>query len=581
MKKIICIMIVVAALQGCSKFLDKQPFSSITPDKVFANANDMALYVNSFYINQIPSANDIAQGDGAADYISSNNISTMMQASYTPDIAGGWSWTTLRNINYFLSNAAGSKVDTAIKNNYIGMARFFRAWFYYDMVRAYGDVPWYGQPVAAGDSSLYKPRDSRVLVMDSIVADLDYAIAHIPAAKDNGCSTITKWVALALKARVCLFEGTFRKYHTELNLTASANDYLNAAVAAAGQIISSKQYSLHTTGAPNADYRSLFINETPSADEIILARIYNNVLKLWNNLNAIFYSTTLSGRYSPTKQFIDTYLNLDGSRFTDRPLFDTIFFVNEMKNRDPRLQQSVRCNGYKYSDGTSAPPDYAYTFTGYQIMKYSIDNKAANTSTINNNSIPIFRYAEVLLNYAEAKAELGQFAEADWNATIKLIRQRAGIQNTAYPATADNYLKTTYFPDISDAALLEIRRERGIELFCEGLRFSDICRWKEGPMMSLPYLGVYVPELNKPYAMNGDGVLNVSFVTTAPATKVPGVVYDVVSGSTIKLTNGSSGNIYWLYNLDKQRTWNDKYYYQPIPTSQLVLNPALKQSPGW
>ncbi|WP_026769878.1 RagB/SusD family nutrient uptake outer membrane protein [Asinibacterium sp. OR53] len=581
MKKLIWIAIIISSLQGCTKFLDKQPFASITPDKVFSNASDMALYVNSLYINQIPTGNDIAQGDGNTDYISSNNIPSMMQASTTPDNIGGWSWTTLRNINYFLDNAAGSTIDNTVKSNYIGIARFFRAWFYYGMVKTYGDVPWYSHAMDPADSALYKPRDSRVLVMDSVVADLDYAIANITLTKDNGCSNITKMTALALKARVCLFEGTFRKYHTELNLTATANDYLNAAVAAATQIMSAKQYSLHNTNSPYSDYRSLFTTETPFFDEIILARIYNNSLKLWNNLNAIFYSTTLSGRYSPTKQFIDTYLNLDGSRFTDQPMFDTIFFVNEMKNRDPRLQQTVRCNGYKYSDGTSAPPDYAYTFTGYQIMKYSIDNKLANTSTINNNSIPIFRYAEVLLNYAEAKAELGQFTATDWNNTIKLIRQRAGIQNSNYPTVIDSYLQTTYFPDIADAALLEIRRERGTELFCEGLRFDDIRRWKEGPMMSLPYLGVYVPQLNKPYAMNGDGVLNVSFVTAAPSSKQPGVVYDLVAGSTISLTNGSSGNIHWLYNMDSQRKWNDKYYYQPIPTSQIVLNPALTQSPGW
>jgi len=581
MKKIIYIAIIIPLLHGCSKFLDKQPFASITPEKVFSNANDMALYVNSFYINQMPTGNDIAQGDGSADYISGNNIPQIMQASFTPDNAGGWSWTALRNINYFLDNAAVSAIPESVKNNYIGIARFFRAWFYYNMVATYGDVPWYGQALAPEDAALYKPRDSRVLVMDSIMADLDFAITNITAAKDNGCSTITKMAALALKSRICLFEGTFRKYHKELNLTASANDYLKAAADAAGQIITSKNYSIHNTGAPNSDYRSLFINEVPSPDEIILARVYNSSLKLWNNLNAIFYSPTLSGRYSPTKQFIDTYLNLDGSRFTDRPMFDTVFFVNEMKDRDPRLQQSIRCNGYKYSDGTSAPPDYAYTFTGYQIKKYSIDNKAANTSTINSNSIPVFRYAEVLLNYAEAKAELGAFSETDWSNTIQLTRRRAGIKNTDYPTTADPYLRTTYFPELTDPVLLEIRRERSVEMFCEGLRFNDIRRWKEGHVMSLPYLGVYVPELNKPYAMNGDGVLNVSFVTATPATKVPGIVYDLVSGATIKLTSGTTGNIHWLYNLDNQRKWNDKFYYQPIPTSQLVLNSRLEQSPGW
>lgn len=582
MKKIILIAIVALTLQGCSKFLDKQPFASLTPTQVFSNASDMALYVNSFYVNQIPGAETIVNTDNVSDYISGNNIPSIMAASTTPDNIGGWSWSVLRNINYFLDNAKNAKgMTNALKNNYIGIARFFRAYFYFNMVQNYGDVPWYSQALDPSDTSLYKPKDSRVLVMDSVIADLDYAIANITASKDNGCSTITKMVALALKSRACLFEGTFRKHHTELNLIATANDYLNKAVDASNQIITSHQYSLHNTGTPYSDYRSLFINETPSPDEIILARIYSNSLKIWSQVNQLFVSPTLGNRSSGTRQFMDTYLNQDGSRFTDRLSFDTISFVNEMKNRDPRLQQTFRCNGYKRTGGVSAPPDFNYTFTGYQIMKFTLDDPTMDYKVQNNNSIAIFRYAEVLLNYAEAKAELGQFTVSDWNNTIKLIRQRAGIQNTDYPATADTYLENTYFPDITDAALLEIRRERGIELFDEGLRFNDIRRWKEGQMMSLPYLGLYVPALNTPYALNGDGVLNVSFVTAKPSSQITGVVYDVIASNTIELTNGNTGNIHWLYNYDNQRIWKDKYYYQPIPTSQIVLNPALTQSPGW
>lgn len=585
MKKLIWIIIIGVALQGCSKFLNKQPFANLTPAKVFSNLTDMTLYVNSFYINQIPTAETIVGADNTSDYISGNNIPAMMVASYNADNATGWSWTELRNINYFLTaaaNATGNGITDATKNNLIGIARFFRAWFYFDMVRQYGNVPWYSQSLDPSDSALYKPRDSRVLVMDSVVADLDFAIANITAVSDGGGSTITQMAALALKSRVCLFEGTFRKYHTELNLTATANDYLNMALDASDKIITSQKYKLHNTGTPYADYRALFTNETPLSDEVILARVYNNSLKVWSELNQLYTSPTLGNRSSGNKQFVDSYLNLDGTRFTDKPSFDTIFFTNEMANRDPRLQQTFRCNGYKRLDGTSAPPAYTYTFTGYQIMKFTLDDATLDYKAQNNNSIPIFRYAEILLNYAEAKAELGQFSEADWNNTIKLIRQRAGIQNTDYPTTADPYLEKTFFPDITDAALLEIRRERGIELFGEGRRFDDIRRWKEGQAMSLPYLGIYVPALNVPYAMNGDGVLNVEFVASKyTGTTIPGVTYDIVKSASIELSDGDKGNIHWLYNYDAQRKWDDKYYYQPIPTSQIVLNPALTQSPGW
>lgn len=582
MKKIFFLLVAAASLQSCKKFLDQQPFASLTSDKVFQNSNDMALYVNSFYVDQIPSANTIATTDNLSDYISGNNIPDPMSPSTNADNAGGWNWGVLRNINYFLDNYNNnSSIPPATRNNYAGIARYFRALFYYGMVRQYGDVPWYSHALGTTDSAMYKPRDPRTLVMDSIVADLNFAIGNITATKDNGSSTITKWAALALKSRICLFEGTFRKYHTELNLQASSTDFLSQSLDASTQIMNSGLYKLHNTGKPFSDYRDLFTSEAPWSDEVILASVYSNSLKLWSSLNQYFTSPTLGNRSSLNKQFVDTYLNRDGSRFTDQPSFDTIFFVNEMKNRDPRLQQTIRCNGYKRLDGSSAPPDYAYTFTGYQILKYTLDDKNLDYKSQNNNSVPIFRYAEILLNYAEAKAELGQFTVSDWNKTIKLLRDRAGIANAGYPASADPYLQSVYFPNVSDGALLEIRRERGVELVCEGLRFDDIRRWKAGYLMTMPYLGVYVPQMNTPYAMNGDGVLNVSFVSSNPANPVKGVSYYLISGSFVNLTNGSSGNIHWLVNYDSIRKWNDKFYYNPIPTNQLILNPKLTQSPGW
>lgn len=368
-----------------------------------------------------------------------------MTPQTNPNNVGGWNWTNLRNINYFLEHYNNPVIPQATRTGYAGIARFFRAWFYFNMVKQYGNVPWYGYTLSTTDSSLYKSQDPRTLVMDSVAADLDFAIANVPAAKDNSCSMVTKWVALALKSRICLFEGTFRKYHTELGLTGTATDWLNRAVDASNQIISSGNYKLHVTGNPKSDYRALFITETPWSDEMILASVYSNSLKKWHDCNQYFTSPTYGNRSGLNKFFVDTYLNLDGSRFTDQPSFDTISFVNEMRNRDYRLQQTVRCNGYKRSDGSSAPPDYSYTFTGYQIMKYTLDDKTMDYKGQNNNSIAIFRYAEVLLNLAEAKSELGTFTAADWDGTIKLLRNRAGLTNAVYPAAADPYLMQNYY----------------------------------------------------------------------------------------------------------------------------------------
>ena len=584
-------LIVAGALQSCSKYLDKQPFTSLNPNTSFSTAGDLQLYTNSFYVYQMPNANAIFTGDNTSDYISGNNPPSIMTAQVSannPVNANAWSratgasgsWPELRNINYFLQNNTSSAVPDSIRNMYSGIARFFRAWWYYNMVKEFGNVPWVGSALGTTDSSLYKTQDPRTLVMDSVEADLDFAIAHVPAAKDNGCSTITKWTALALKSRVGLFEGSFRKYHTELGLTGTAATWFNYSVDAATQLMNSGNYKLHTTGSPASDYRAVFTTNAPWSDEVILAFVYNDGLKLWHNANAYFTSTTLGNRTSPIKSFMDTYLNKDGSRFTDSPKFDTISFPNETAQRDLRMQQTVRCNGYKYSTGVSAPPDYSYTFTGYQPLKFCVDDPAININSRNNNSIPIFRYAEVLLNLAEAKEELGSFNATDWNNTIGLLRSRAGITNTSMPAAVDPYMASYFLNTISDAVLLEIRRERGVELMLEGFRWDDIRRWKMGKLMNMPYNGVYVPQLNTPYAMNGDGVLNVSFVTATPTSGViKGVYYYLIDNKTVTLTQGSTGNIIWLANIP--RVWDDKMYYDPIPSSEIVLNPNLKQNTGW
>src|SRR5699024_3821405 len=119
--------------------------------------------------------------------------------------------------------------------------------------------------------------------------------------------------------------------------------------------------------------------------------------------------------------------------------------------------------------------------------------------------LPIIRYAEVLLNYAEAKTELGLFSQSDWDKTIKILRQRAGITNSEMPNSPDPYIQQEYFPNISDPVLLEVRRERGVELVMEGFRFDDLRRWRRGDLLEMPYKGIYVPEVDEAFDLNGDG----------------------------------------------------------------------------
>ncbi|WP_268035880.1 RagB/SusD family nutrient uptake outer membrane protein [Algoriphagus sp. PAP.12] len=566
-------------LSSCEDFLETEPVDKLVPNNFFQSEKDLELYTNSFYQRMLPGGLEVVQGDEWGDYTSKNQSPAYIAGYYSSVDEGAWSWSDLRNINYFLENFDNETIPQEGRDHYEGIARFFRAYFYFEKVKRYGDVPIYEKPLATDDEEqLYKGRDSREDVIDFILADLDFAVSSIRDGKDNSSSMITKQVAQAFLSRVALFEGTYRKYHQELGLSSTAPVLLQKAASAAQGVMKSGQYSLYTTGTPESDYRTLFISENPVQQEVLLAVVYNNALKRWHNITWKFNSATYGNRWGLNKQFVNTYLQLDGSRFTERSGFDTIQFVREMDNRDHRLAQTVRSLGYTRSDGSAAPPNFGYTYTGYHLLKHSLDDKRLDGISEAYNSIPLIRYAEVLLNYAEAKAELGEFDESVWNQTIAPLRQRAGV-NTNMPLEADSYLTETYFPGITDTYLLEVRRERGIELCYEGFRYDDLLRWKKGELVEMPWKGIYVPGLNVPMDLDGNGTLDVAFVETVPNEKVSGVIYFVVDGTNSILSEGTSGHIIWRAN--ESRDFSDKKYLHPISNTDLVLNPNLGQNPGW
>lgn len=583
MKKVFFVLSVLLTLTSCKKFLDKTPLDKLTPQQAFASENTLQLYVNSFYAQMLPTGPAIYQGDVMADNTVPTAVPNYLSGRLSSQEATGWNWGNLRNINYFLEHYNNPAISQKARNHFAGIARFFRAYFYFNMVKQFGDVPWYSNSLATDDPALYKPRDPRTLVMDSVLADINFASTNIYDTKDNSSTQITKWVALALKSRICLFEGTFRKYHPEFSLPAS-DIWLQEAANAADILMKGGQYKLQNTGNPDKDYRSLFISENPVSAEVLLAAVYNNALKKWHNAGWWFNSATLGSRLGLDKNFINTYLNIDGSSFTSLPGYDTLQFQKEVKNRDMRLKQTIRTGESKRTDGTVALPDFTVTYSGYQIQKFSLDDKYFDTRTESYNSIPIIRYAEVLLNYAEAKAELGTFTTSDWNLTIGALRKRAGITNTAMPATADAYMQS-YFsfgntsPVNLNAVTLEIRRERGVELAVEGLRYDDLRRWKAGKLLERVYTGLYVPAKDQLLDLNEDGKPDVCFVDKTPVNRVSGVVYFLLDNNTSKLSKGTKGNLVWLSNIKK--TYEDKQYLYPIPANEIILNPKLKQNAGW
>ena len=587
------ILLTLFLCAGCSKQLEQTPVSTASRDVVFGSEQGLALYANSFY-EALPSGADIYEGDNMVDYGARTQVPDFLRdGAYGPRQSTGWDWTQLRNINYFIANCNNPKISAAVNTNYIAIARFFRAWFYYEKVKRFGDVPWIGRPIDVKDSALFNGRDSRTLVMDSVLADLDFAATNITLTDDKTRSLITKNITYAFKSRVCLFEGTFRKYHTELNLQATAAKWLSESMNAAQMVISSNAFSLNTAAGTASSYRQLFITQgSPVANEVMLAYIYNKDLAVFNDETWWWTSATYGSRLSFTRTFINTFLKIDGTPFTDVPGHETMVFTDEVKGRDMRLQQLIRMGDYKRLNGgvaQAAPPVFSYTYTGYQPIKWTLDDVYYEQGVTGDNPVPMIRYAEVLLNFAEAKAELGTMTDPDWAKTIGALRGRAGIAGglAAKPTVVDPYLVANYFSDISDPVILEIRRERGIELAFENLRFPDLLRWKKGKLLEQVWNGFYVPALNVPMDLNGDGKLDVAFYKTLPSPLVTGVTYVNVNATINtpaipnpqRLSNDTYGELTWLTNVP--RKWDDKMYYYPIPETDRLINPKLGQNPGW
>lgn len=576
MKRYIYSVFFVMGLITTSCDLNELPQASITPETFFRTENDLHLYTNSFY-NAFPGASSFYNEN--IDITTGREIPEIIRGAYViPNTGGGWSWGTLRNINFYLERS-GQCDDENARNRYDAVAKFFRAYFYYGMVAKFGDVPYYDYVVGDNSEGLTAPRDSRVLVTEKMIEDLDFAVEYLPAAVN--VEEVNKWTALALKSRICLFEGTWRKYHTEYDLP-GADELLQLAADAAEQVMKQGPYVLHTTGSKSVNYMELFNQDDIFTDEVILAHRYSAALDVYHDANYSRLSTS-SDIIGLEKAFVNTYLMNDGTRFTDRAGYDKIMFVDECRNRDPRLAQTIRTPGYTREGKRMAASVYT-SMTGYTIHKYLSGSK--NDANMKDESdIPLFRLGEVFLNYAEAKAELGTLTQNDIDETVNALRKRVGMKGMLNlekaNANPDKYLEDNFYPGVTGAnkgVILEIRRERAIELVQEGFRWNDMCRWKAGSTFTRTYKGMYFPGLGT-YDLDSDGNIDLC-IYKGERPQYGNIEYKQL-GSDIFLENGEEGGN-MLINSNWEKTWNeDRDYLYPIPIQERLLNTSLTQNNGW
>ena len=369
--KIFIILILFSSISCNDDYLELKPKTKIGESlEFFESESGLETFTNSFY-------GYIDHGKITEDFESDNcerftTLPTIRSADYDVPTAlgsGGWSWSQLRNINYFIQNSNEADIDENIKNQYLAVAKFFRAWFYFEKVSDFGDVPWYSEILKTDDEELlYKTRDSRVLVMDSVLNDLNFAIQYLPQTKYK--NRASKWTALALKSRICLYEGTWRKYHNYANLP-NAEEFLNECIDASKKLMDAEIYSLYSTGSPNEDYFNLFQPKNVNTSEVILARS-------WIEGSGMYYTplftSTSNGNYGATRSIISSYSMDNGVSFQENypssEKRDTMSYYNEFQNRDPRLSQTITYPGYVRVGTTSkSVSDFAANRTGYQIIK--------------------------------------------------------------------------------------------------------------------------------------------------------------------------------------------------------------------
>lgn len=579
------------------KFLEKYPETQIGEGSFFNTEEDLNLYTYGLY--DFPASNLYTnEGYTLTDNAwSTGNIELKTLMTTTPNsatVTGGWDWGGLRRINLFLANFSRANISQEKKNHYEGLARFFRARFYVTKVKRYSDVPWIDKVVGTGDEEiLMASRDSREMVVGKIVEDFEFAANNVDVSVPAGA--VNRWLAKAEFARFLLFEGTYRKYHSELSLESSAAALLQKAADIAKDIMDNGSFNLYTTGNPESDYADLFYSANLAANpEIIFARRYEADLLNGDNGDGMF------GNYEnfPSKNLVQAYLMKDGSFYSSQPNYQQKEFVAEFTDRDPRLYQTYAYPGWElirtttYAQGGGMyVQQLQKNFSGYHQIKGYYNS--TDQDERNNIDVPLYRYAEILLIYAEAKAELGILTQGDLDITINLLRDRAGMPHLTMNPPVDP-VEEAKFPNVTGTMrgeIFEIRRERRVELAFEGFRYDDLMRWEAGKFFENEPVGIYFGSLGN-HDLNGDGVPDIKLIPYSES--IPNdreenslgkqlVYYRVGSfgqtDASIFLSGSTSGYVQIIENTGTFVT--PKYYYRPIPQMQISLNPNLEQIFGW
>lgn len=575
------------------EFLERYPLDEVSNETFWNTANDLMVYNNSVY-NRALNDNDVPILMGHYSGFNSHKHSLWMIDEFSDNIAPrhsrhtryqqvragkhniatgsqwyGWrdgGWQFVRAINVFMDNygkALENGVAEATVNKYVAENRLLRGWFYADKISKFGRAPWVDHELNIDSEELYAPLNDRETVMTNVLADLNFACQWLPNNWGDGESPgrINRWNALLIKSRICLFEGTWRKYHG----LGGEQAWLQAAADAASELMTDGPYVLYNTGDPANDYQAIhkMTSDLTGVNEVMYWRRYQ--LGIFTNHVQSYHRGYNGGA---TKNMVEDYLCTDGLPITlSEEYKGDATLPDVFTNRDPRLRQTVlhpddvfRWHWNK-DDALRTYPRVSgmggiTSETGYSICKvYEVNAAHASYNTSDTPAI-IMRFGEALLNYAEAMAELGTLDQGGLDMSINLLRDRVGMPHLMMDVQMD----PRYAGDGVSALISEIRRERRVELFMEGFRYDDLRRWKQGKKL----------EQNPDLGIRWDAAMQATIDPEGQAT----VKSSIVDG--VEYIDVYKGSDWAVPEFDES-----KHYLWPIPLSAIAQNPEITQTPGW
>ena len=546
--------------------LNPNPIDNFTEDNFFTSETNVEMYTNYFYNEWTAYGTGGSSEFGYWTTLNDNQAVTGLSGwNFIAVSASDGTWnacyTEIRRANILLKHIDEVPMSESSAAYYKSLARLYRGWQHFCLVRKFGDCYWVNKELTTEDATiLYGERHDRNVVMDSVLADLNYAIANMGTKNADSRTAYNVHVANAIKSRVCLFEGTYAKYHQQD--AARAEKYLKEAVTASEALINAGQFKL-TDGAEGyrANYNSL---DLAGNTEMIMYKKYILGVLYHANQDYCCGSTQTPGM---NKAAFNSYLMADGSlptgddkgKICDDPTdvlnYNKPIISHLLAARDPRLAQQIDGylayvgNGRIRYEGMPGQEGAAEnnTSTGYGILKFDEPvTLAKNRQATNGNETdaPVFWLAEIILNHAEACAELGQ--DADATASINKLRTRAGMPALKLQNDPANNM------GVSDL-IWEVRRERRVELMFDiNDRYWSLIRWHQLDKL----------DTNKYPDQTKGAWIGTGWPIDLVAVKV-------------------DANGYIDCQTTDPRVFDEKHYLAPIPSGQISLNPAIGQNPGW